>query len=560
MSPVVQGVQGPDRQSWQWLHLEDFTAGVYDNTFISNADPVLTAPLGAATAAGTWCCAALPGGGLGPLPKRVRVSTYPTAFPSGVTALYIVGQAVTPELTTPDQEVVLMLEGDDGTTKHYFKAYSVITTLTVHTVNKFLTHTAAHHGRMWGCPFPFYTRARSATPTTKPGTPVLIFPSNYDASANGQLWAYPSPTARGTIGAKTIRGATSAPTGRAFGFANRIVTIGVTSYTWPRGSSLASAELINFTTPPNSYTYGKQTTVFAAEDPFGYGCVGSISTGELLMVKREGGGVVVNGDVFSPSSVLYLPGIQPTGSLYGKPAATNEGLFYCSEAQGAWLWNGGNVSVKVSRQLRDSFYDVGAAQLTTNNNIGFYAQRWGKLVVFSNNYVYTTTSQSWWVLYPNATSGDAKTPGRTYFWFNPGVRGFELWASPWKLTASHKDWLCIFTSLVPAPHYQWESLPIHVVQTANHVVDVREIVVRASVPTGSAAGALTVTVGSFSATVTVSPHVPTPYRLHVGTGALGLDDIRITLHGDNTTTGASPPIVHSIDVAYEQRAHVEAAN
>lgn len=563
MSPVVQGNQDPDREDWQWFHLEDFTAGCIDGSAITGAKPVLTAPLGAATPGGTWCCIGLPTGGLAPLPKRVRISNYPATFPAGVTILYVVGQAVTTQLTTPDQEVVLMLEGDDGSTKHYFQAWSIITTATVHTTNKFLTKTATHHPRMWGCPFPFYTRARSTTPTTKPGTPVLIFPSNYDNSTNGQLWAYPAPTARGTIGAKTIRGATSAPTGRAFGYSNRIVTIGVTPYTWPRGSSLASAEPINFTTPVNSYTYGDQQTIFAYEDPFGYGCVGSISTGELLMVKREGGGVVVNGDVFSPSSVLYLPGIQPTGSLYGKPAASELGLFYCSTAKGAWLWDGGNVSQKISSQLRDNFWDVGAAALTTHNNLGFYAQRWGKLIVFSNNFCYTTETQSWWVLYPNETSGDASTPGRTFFWFNEGVRGFELWASPWKVHktgANLTDWLCLFTSLVPAPHYRWTSLPIHVTPTANHVVDVRQIVVRASVPSGSAAGTLTISVGTFSATLTVSAHTPTAYRLNVGQGALGIDDIQIVVKGDQSTTGASPPLVHSIDVAYATRAHVPSSN
>lgn len=68
--------------------------------------------------------------------------------------------------------------------------------------------------------------------------------------------------------------------------------------------------------------------------------------------------MVVNGDIEAPNSVLFLPGIEPTGDIYGMAAAAEAGLFYCSTHRGAWLWNGGNTSQKISRQLRDDFFDV----------------------------------------------------------------------------------------------------------------------------------------------------------------------------------------------------------
>ena len=69
MSPVVQGIKDPDGAAWEWLHLEDFSPGIYDASNISTSKPIVEAPLGAANSAGTWCCMALPGGGLGPLPR-----------------------------------------------------------------------------------------------------------------------------------------------------------------------------------------------------------------------------------------------------------------------------------------------------------------------------------------------------------------------------------------------------------------------------------------------------------------------------------------------------------
>ena len=72
MSPVVQGIKDPDGAAWEWLHLEDFSPGIYDASNISTSKPIVEAPLGAANSAGTWCCMALPGGGLGPLPHDGR--------------------------------------------------------------------------------------------------------------------------------------------------------------------------------------------------------------------------------------------------------------------------------------------------------------------------------------------------------------------------------------------------------------------------------------------------------------------------------------------------------
>lgn len=193
-----------------------------------------------------------------------------------------------------------------------------------------------------------------------------------------------------------------------------------------------------------------------------------------------------------------------------------------------------------------------------SNNFGFFAQRWGSYMVFSNNYLYNTLLGSWWVLYPNETNGTTQVPGRTLFHWAPGRFGYQLWGAPLRMGTSGGGglgWLYKFDNRFAAPHWQWESLPIHVVTTADRVVDVRQVVIRASSP--STNSRISVTIGSTTktSTIPIGP-TPTPIRFNIGTGALGLSDIVIRVNGDQTDLDASSPIIHSIDVGYRPRAHV----
>ena len=295
-------------------------------------------------------------------------------------------------------------------------------------------------------------------------------------------------------------------------------------------------ENIGYTTPPNSYTLGNQQTVFAAEDPFGYGAWGSISTGELLFVKKQGGAVVVNGDVEFPTSVLYLPGVHPTGDFYGRSEASEQGLYYCSEHQGAWLWNGGNTSQKISQQLRDDFYDV-STNVIDSNNYGFYAERWGQTILFSGNWLYNEQQGSWWKLYPTTEvtitpTTDITQTGHTFFWWLPGTFGYNLFALSLALVPGEPV-VFQFDNRFTAPIWRWTSLPIHVAPTANHRVDVREVVIRASCPTAGAKVKVQIATWAGTSTAAIGTD-PTILRFHVGVGALALEDIEITLTGLST--------------------------
>lgn len=568
MSPIAQGIKDPDNNEWEWVHIEDFSAGVYDASNISTSSPVVEAPLGAATATGTWCCMALPGGGLGPLPRLAQVQDAPTLFPTDTFTLWIVGALMVPDAGGGAAQLLFMIEMETQTLSptHFYRVYAFDPTTTA--FNLVLQTTSAHMAGIFGSPYPQVTRARAST-FTEAGTPIAVWPSNVDTTPtdiSGHVYVYPTPTTRTAYSVKDLVTPGTQITGQIACFYNRIIVLSGIPYAWP-GGPLVTNENIAFTTPPNSYTLGNQQTVFAAENPFGYGAWGSISTGELLFVKKQGGGVVVNGDVEFPTSVLNLPGIHPTGDLYGRTASSELGCYYCSDHQGAWLWNGGNTSQKISAQLRDDFFDV-QTDVIASNNYGFYAERWGQWIMFSGNWLYNEQQGSWWVLYPPGGGGDTATPGKTFFWWLPGAAGYNFYALPLRLTSTTpQPFLYRFDNRYSAEHYQWTSLPIHVTPTANHVVDVREVVVRASCPsvgTGGGQSTVTVTVGGWSGQSHPGDIVQEPsiLRFHVGMGGLGLDDIYLQLNGDwdNETTTNQAPIIHSVDIAYAIRAHEQAQN
>ena len=252
-----------------------------------------------------------------------------------------------------------------------------------------------------------------------------------------------------------------------------------------------------------------------------------------------------------------MPGVQSTGDFVGKASAGPLGLVYCSEQRGAWTWNGGNTATKISQQLRDDFYDATTPTGMQGNNYGFDTAHWQNWVLFSNNYLYDLDHGGWWQLYPGDGNGNGSVTGRTFWWWNEGRFGNQMYAAPISFTTGQLSWFARFDEKVPAPHWQWQSLPIHVTEHANRVIDVREVVLRLSDPSASGNASATVTIGSFSATVSAIAAQPTAYRFNVG--AEGLYDIVIKVTGDNAISGSSP-ILHSIDLAYQIRAEVKVSN
>jgi hypothetical protein len=347
-------------------------------------------------------------------------------------------------------------------------------------------------------------------------------------------------------------------------YASRVICLVGKSYAWPIGGGVNTNENINFTDPPQTDTYGNQGDILGTEAPWGYGAWGTMSVGELMLIKKNGGGLIIYGDIDAITSAISMPGVQSTGDIVGKAASTPAGLVYCSEERGAWIWNGGNTAQKISAQLRDSFYDATSATSIFSNNYGFSVAHWQDWILFSNNYLYNADTNSWWVLYPNDANGSGSVPGHTLFWWNEGRFGNTMYGAPLRFgTAAglNKNWWYKFDSEVPAPHWQWVSLPIEVVPNSDRVLDVRQVVLELSDPSNSGTATATLsingtTVGTTSTAIGLHPR---PFRFNIGDAGRRISHIDIQVNGDQPSSGSSP-ILHSINIGYELRASVAVQN
>jgi hypothetical protein len=396
-----------------------------------------------------------------------------------------------------------------------------------------------------------------------PGNPVIVFPSGGPAVASGQpgqVWMYPNPsnpTSYTPLALITGSGSTwSSGSGQVIAHQNRIIIFSGTVYPWPT-STFGTNEAINYTDPPNSTFLGFQGTVLQAEDPYGYGGASSVSAGELFVIKKRGGGVVLTGDINSPN-VTFYPGVQPTGGMYGQAAAGTPGIFYCSYANGAWLWNGGNTAQKISMQLDDNFFlpeeFLGGMQ---SNNYGYFVQCIGDKAYFSNNWIYDMTLHSWWIYYPQSSQG-----GTNLFWVNP-VSGPLIYAANLSFKGTG-DFLYSFDTSTPAQTYQWQSLPLKLV-AQNHVCDIREIIVTATCSDVNCSfEAYIISNGTLVWDETMTGDLtagPQMIRLNTGlnAGGLGLIDPQIRIKVTNSSPGEMA-IIHDIAILYDERAPVPANN
>lgn len=571
MSNQLVGPQSSaDRTTtYSWVHVDDFSPGIFDASYISTAEPIISAPIGAASAKGTFACASITGGALAPLPALTQQVAYPVSFP-GAVIIYVTGFAVNLSLDDGTTELVIIMEADNGT-DHYNYAYSVIASTGGHNVIGDATETSPSTPGVFGAAFPSWTRMSLQPVEGTSGyvvpSPVLVWPGAVATDANGgygHVYVYPNPAdpsvfATGDLVTPTETGVA----GPIFCYGNRVLVFQPAGYGWPAGGGIVTNEQIGFTDPPQGTVYplnlGTDTpndTILAAEVPWGYGAWGSVSVGEAIFIKRNGGAVVLNGDIENPNSVISLPGVQSVGDTNGLAVATSIGLIYCSQNQGAWVWNGGNVSQKISAQISDNFFDVKYDGISIpDNGYGFLCERWQDWVIFSNNYLFNPDTNSWWILYPNQSQTSSETTPLNFYWWKQGRAGNEMYAAPLTMASNTGDhfWYNKFDNTVASSHWQWQSLPIHVVPTAEQVLDVRQLILRLSCP--DAGSALTVTIGTWSGTTTGAIGTsPSIFRFNVGTGALGVDDIVVTLNGDNSTSGKSAPIVHSMDIGFEPRA------
>lgn len=572
MSPQQVPAGNSPSEIYEYVHIDDFSPGIYSGSAIADEFPTVAAPLGACmvTADGqalgtsgslTYGCIALPGGGLGPLPGVTHTEDF-TDFPAFVGQYFQCGFICNPGLNSfGGDEIISVMEADDGSTSHYAQAWSVVPG-NGYAANIILNSTSPSVSGFFGSPFPTFTRM--STSGNSPWPPVLVFPMavSTDANgANGHLYVYPELLSPGTFAVQDLIVGGSSVTGQVICYGSRVIVLAGKSYTWPVSGGINTNENINFTDPPLSSTYGNQQSILGAEIPWGYGAWGSVSVGELLLVKKTGGAEIVYGDIDAPSSVIQVPGVQSTGDFVGQAAATPAGLVYCSDNAGAWLWNGGNTAQKISHQLDDEFFQA-QTRVPGTNNAGFSCYYWRDWVLVSSNYLYDLRSNSWWLLYPYGSQGVGIT-GDNLGWYSRGAAGNVLYAAPMRIfLGGTQTWFLTFDAEVPTQEWLWTSAPIHVDKDADRVIDVRQVTLRLSSFDYTTTCAVKLSVSGTEYDPIEVPTIgsnPTPVRFNVA--AKGLDSIVIQVYGYNRAgAGNSAPMLHSIDIGYQVRAKVAVTN
>jgi hypothetical protein len=485
----------PDERGLQTVAINDFSPGIYSHSWIVNAgmNPITTAfspgpfpaPMGAADGNHTHGCMNLATGGLGPLPAMIESHT-----PQDFSMFTPVGASQSQYLAF----YATRWNGDHSTGDEIICLQQYVTSAGVNTVfvdslkwaavTNDIVYTSTASGyppsTLWPvtCCFPFMTMVGPNSPTWTIFQPVVVLPvaiNNITAPGFG-LRIYPNPAAPTSYG--TFGLSVSENIGFAFGHQGRICALPGTGTTWPTGVTLETFAVLSYTDPAGSVTYGNQDEIFGPEDPYGFGGVTSVSAGELFMVKMEGGAVVIQGDLNNPT-VTQLPAVQSTGPMYGHVGTDPNGSYYCSMDGGAWVWNGGNASTKISNQIDDSFYQIPnpPPQFFSNGvqvgvrPYGYFCLRWGPWMLFSNNWIYNTLSGGWWRLYDPSVA--------SFFYYTQGFRPHNLYAANPTPATDSTPFAFQFDFESPSNTYTWQSLAIRP-SAADRSIDVREVTVRAA--------------------------------------------------------------------------------
>lgn len=507
----------------KWLTLNDFSPGIRHRSNTS-APVSSTQILGAADPSETYRCIALPGGGLGPLPKRTE--NFTSTNPSGLSnsallmdgVLHLVGMHVTgpyyssATYTDPDYgwEIHLAYEwGEDSNSngtfdeRHWYWERIRGPGLSREQVRvEDITGVVSGKGDQAGSPCrgTFFCDARmDPSDPTLAGQPVTVASwfSHLEfggVSANGVLyptrvWAtFPDPGAPTTLGTEDISTArlgtlTLQHQGRVV-LLEESIFFGKgegSGFHEPRANEDIIYTNVNLETVIGDFTTDPPVA-FGQGQYIGYGAAYSISAQELLLIHHRGGAIAISGDLDNPT-VTTLAGVMGTHGAVTIGTPSPVGFVYGVGGGGVYAWQGGDNSVNLSPFLNDDFWKVSGG-----SGIYLYDGKfdlWNDWILCPNNWLYDTITKSWWriedtdlitILHWGVTPYGTKAIGVPK---NVTVTGAATTNPVWY--GWERD--------TPSVSYRWKSQVI--AQTIDKKVSIQEVTIHA---TGPSASTVTVTV------------------------------------------------------------------
>lgn len=496
------------------LTIRDFTPGIYSNTNFQGA-LALSAPLGSAQETNTYRCIGYPNRGLGPLPTYYAKYTIPTTTVTRIiVGLLTYGRVANyplPANALPDDIYIWTDQPATGTNRTLkFYRLSVITgtaTVTdltgikiyqggfgvsIGTLNTVVTNMASIQPNQNATGLPAgVTTDRTRIAPTPTSFPELAFIWNwpYVGGATTSISTFSFPAGdRSTPSEDSVElfsGPSNAEAAFCLAHEDRVLYQGYTTEFDGNLGLLNIYDVSQVTDPPSSTILINPQFYSVENATAGYGSWGSISTGELLLVQKTQGAIQVSGDLLFPT-VTKLPGVQGTGELISRGISCSRGFLYAVNKGGVYSWNGGNLSQKVSTQLRDNFFE----RPTTTFGPGFQATLWNDWVMYPNNFFLDTLGGGWWRIdNPSEftwTSWDYSCSDSRFC-----IAAIDSYAS------GSTNQIAAFDRTKLSSSWSWQSQPIP--QSVGTKIQVQECEILATSLTG---GTITVTLTGSDSTLT----------------------------------------------------------
>lgn len=517
------------QQVQNWLQINTFKPGIYTYRHMDFAtnSVIATGPPGAADPA-TYGCMALPQGGLGMLPVPTAVATTSTSTYTNRTV-----QAVALDVGQFTSSKTLFLEsiGYNGTTHKIRRVIIKTGSVTV------ITATTAAGVPSYKQLVKFPTTARMRTPWTAPlipGKPQVVFVKQ-SVNGLGNAAIFPGLANTGIV-ALTNTNITQA----VIAYNSRVISLNTVYYTT---SKLPwHAQNFNYTTPFNSDVVGSQGSVVNPTNIANWSSWGSIESGELVVIQKDGGGFLMTGDINS-LTVLRLPGLQSGGALYGGGnQATPGGFIYCSKNNGAWVWTGGATSKKISTNLADNFFTIPTTTVFKNY---YCCDSYGTWIFFSNGWIFDLVTKGWWRVKSTYN----------YFFCCGHPSGMFLFPPKTHPTIAY---FMSKTTTTNLKKFLWKSRPFRA--ATDRVIDIREIVLWVSITKTTATNNIAMGIyktTSTEATLITLPHTkltrnPQPFR--VPYAAQNLTNFNVVVSGQSK----SNITIWQITVGYNTRQRMKA--
>lgn len=550
----------------QKLTINDFSPGIMQRLNRLAGDTVAF-PIGSADATNTFRCIALPGGGLGPLPKQgtpyTRTGGNPTAL---VTIGKIYNQRFTisgahlagpifgggnPQGGPTRQELHIAYEyganvaGTQYTRKYQWERHRLWeATPTVDTIQAYSTTddsplTAPQMRPTW-----FHTYRADASVATAIGAPLVV--GGWYAGGGGsaqRFWAtFPSASALGTIGNGSIS-STKNPEG-IFGHQGRSVELDQESWTHGGVGTWSFNEQIFYTSVNLASLAHTTAAVYGQEDASGFGAFGSANASEAMLVRVGYGGYIIRGDLDNPT-VLFVPGIPGSGNTRNTACQSPVGMVYGSRFGGVWAWAGGDTADLLSPQLENDFWNPGGTTFDFVDYAGKFAF-WKEWILTPNNWLYDWRNKSWWRI-------DDPSVISIYHWLQ-NADSHVMYGCPATI-GDNSPSLYNWDASAAATSYSWESQPLPL---GNYKTgQVRECVI-----TAQGVGTVAFTISGFDAAGNLQTET------HTGTWSTSLrpeaERFPVSLHALShvrvklvaTATSAATPIIWDVTLMYREDTHL----